>query len=199
MPATTLIVPGLKSSGPSHWQTWLQERIPGSRRISQRDWNNPDLPEWSSRVRSGIARASGQVLIVAHSFGALAAAQAASDYAERISGVLLVAPADPDRFGISEYLPSSPFEFPSIVVASTNDPWMPFERAAHWARIWDAHLINLGRAGHINAEAGFGPWPEALRLLERLRRAAEFQLHTERVTDFKARRAAQLQGQQSAS
>jgi predicted alpha/beta hydrolase family esterase len=196
---TTLIVPGLKSSGPMHWQTWLEHRVAGSLRVSQRDWNDPHLPDWSSRVRREIARATGSIFIVAHSFGALAAVQAASDHTERIGGVLLVAPADPDRFGIAEFLPSKPLGFPAIVVASTNDPWMMFERAAHWARLWKADLVSLGDAGHINADAGFGPWPEALALLERLRRASEFRAAAERVAAFRLSRARQFQGHHWAS
>jgi uncharacterized protein len=196
---TTIIVPGLKSSGPTHWQTWLEHRVAGSLRVTQRDWNDPHLPDWSSRVRREITRATGSVFIVAHSFGALAAVQAASDHTERISGALLVAPADPNRFGIAEFLPSKPLGFPAIVVASTNDPWMTFERAEHWARLWKADFISLGEAGHINAEAGFGPWPEALALLERVRRAAEFRVAAERVAAFRLSRARQLQGQQWAT
>ncbi|HML28972.1 MAG TPA: alpha/beta hydrolase, partial [Hyphomicrobium sp.] len=53
--------------------------------------------------------------------------------------------------------------------------------AERWARAWGADFVNLGAAGHINAEAGFGPWPEALTLLERLRRAAEFRETSERL------------------
>jgi predicted alpha/beta hydrolase family esterase len=196
---TTLIVPGLKSSGPMHWQTWLEHRVAGSLRVSQRDWNDPHLPDWSSRVRREIARATGSIFIVAHSFGALAAVQAASDHTERIGGVLLVAPADPDRFGFAEFLPSKPLGFPAFVVASTNDPWMMFERAAHWARLWKADLVSLGDAGHINADAGFGPWPEALALLERLRRASEFRAAAERVAAFRLSRARQFQGHHWAS
>lgn len=196
---TTIIVPGLKSSGPTHWQTWLEHRVAGSLRVTQRDWNDPHLPDWSSRVRREIIRATGSIFIVAHSFGALAAVQAASDHTERISGALLVAPADPNRFGIAEFLPSKPLGFPAIVVASTNDPWMTFERAEHWARLWKADFISLGEAGHINAEAGFGPWPEALALLERVRRAAEFRVAAERVAAFRLSRARQLQGHQWAT
>ncbi|HVX37455.1 MAG TPA: alpha/beta hydrolase [Hyphomicrobium sp.] len=196
---TTIIVPGLKSSGPTHWQTWLEHRVAGSLRVTQRDWNDPHLPDWSGRVRREITRATGSIFIVAHSFGALAAVQAASDHMERISGALLVAPADPNRFGIAEFLPSKPLEFPAIVVASTNDPWMTSERAAHWARLWKADFISLGDAGHINAEAGFGPWPEALALLERVRRAAEFRAAAERVAAFRLSRTRQLQGHRLAT
>ena len=127
---TTLIVPGLKSSGPTHWQTWLEHRLAGSVRVNQRDWNDPHLPDWSSRVRREIARSDGPVFIAAHSFGALAAVQAASDHADRIAGVLLVAPADPEHFGVAEFLPARQLEFPTIVVASSNDPWISLDSAA---------------------------------------------------------------------
>lgn len=179
--STTLIVPGLRSSGPTHWQTWLERRVAGSIRVVQSNWNDAHLPDWSARVRREIARAQGPVFIAAHSFGALAAVQAGSDHAERISGALLVAPADPELFGVAEFLPANQLAFPTIVVASTNDPWMSLETAERWARVWGADFISLGAAGHINAEAGFGPWPEALTLLERLRRAAEFRQTSERL------------------
>ncbi len=179
--STTLIVPGLRSSGPTHWQTWLERRVAGSIRVVQRDWNHPHLPEWSARVRREIVRSSGSIFIAAHSFGALAAVQAASDHAERISGVLIVAPADPEHFGVAEFLPTKRLTFPVVVVGSTNDRWMSFDAVERWARLWGADLVNLGEAGHINSEAGFGPWPEGLALLERLRRAAEFRSASERL------------------
>lgn len=191
--STTLIVPGLRSSGPTHWQTWLEHRLTGSIRISQRDWNDPHLPDWSSRVRREISRATGRVFIAAHSFGVLAAVQAGSDHAERIAGALLVAPADPEHFGISEFLPTKPLPFPVIVVASSNDSWMEFNTVRHWADLWGADLINLGAAGHINAEAGFGPWPEGLALLERLRRAAELRSASERRAAFNLSQSRPLQ------
>ena len=194
---TTLIIPGLKSSGPTHWQTWFEQRVPGSIRVIQRDWNDAHLPDWSSRVRRDIARTPGQIFIVAHSFGALAAIQAASDHSERISGALLVAPADPERFGIAEFLPQSTLGFPAVVVGSSNDAWMSLEDAARWADMWGADFVNLGRAGHINSESGFGPWPEGLALLERLRRAAEFRTAYERRAALglaSARRASHQNG-----
>lgn len=170
---TTLIVPGLHSSGPAHWQSWFEERIPGSLRVIQADWTDAELSSWSARVRRDISRTPGRLFIAAHSFGVLAAVQAAFDHSERIAGALLVAPADPDKFGVSDHLPLVTLPFPTVVVGSTNDPWMTLERAAHWADLWGADFVNLGAAGHINAEAGFGPWPEGLALLERLRRSAQ--------------------------
>lgn len=168
---TTLIVPGLRSSGLEHWQTWFEHRIPGSVRVIQRDWSHADLPEWSSRVRREINRIPGRIIIVAHSFGVLAAVQAAEDHKGKVAGALLVAPADPDKLDVADYLPARPLSFKSVIVASTNDPWMTLERAAYWADRWDSELVNLGAVGHINVESGFGPWPEGLSLLEKLRRS----------------------------
>lgn len=169
---TTLIVPGLNSSGPLHWQTWFEHQIPNAVRVIQSDWKGADFPKWASRVRREISRQSGPLLIVAHSFGALVAAQAAEDHRHRIAGALLVAPADPERFGVEELLPQRPLGFPAIVVTSSNDPWISAERAARLAGAWDADFVNLGAAGHINAESGYGPWPGGLRLLQRLSRAS---------------------------
>lgn len=168
--ATTLIIPGLHNSGPDHWQTWFETHVPGSVRVIQRDWKDAKLPDWTSRVRREINRIPGKLFIVAHSFGVLAAVQAGQDYADRIGGALLVAPADPERFGVADYLPHTPLAFNSVVVASSNDPWMRHDLAAHWADLWGSDFVSLGDAGHINAESGFGAWPEGLALLLRLRR-----------------------------
>ncbi len=115
-----------------------------------------------------MSRNPGPLLIAAHSFGALAAVQAAEDYSDRIVGALLVAPADPDKFGISEALPAGRLSFPATIVASSNDPWLRIDRAVRLATRWGANLVDLGDAGHINTESGFGPWPLGLALLQQL-------------------------------
>ena len=163
---TTLIVPGLNSSGVDHWQTWFEQQLPSTVRVIQHDWRDAYLPDWSARVDREIKRTPGRLFIVAHSFGVLAAVHAAHQNKDRIAGALLVAPADPDAFAVSEFLPMGELGFPSVVVASTNDPWMRLERAAHWADLWGSDFINLGASGHINPEAGFGPWPEGLAIFE---------------------------------
>lgn len=168
---TTLIVPGLNSSGSAHWQTWLESELSDVVRVIQADWKRADLAQWASRVRRAITRHEGPLLIAAHSFGALAAVQAAEDLSHRIAGALLVAPADPDKFAIGDLLPAARLSFPAVVVASTNDPWLGFDRAVGLAHLWGAGLIALGDAGHINAESGYGPWPQGLALLRQLENA----------------------------
>lgn len=165
---TTLIVPGLNGSGPEHWQTWLEGRIPGSIRVHQNDWAEPNLDRWAGALRREVHRAGDRVVIVAHSFGCLAAAQVAFDYRELVAGVMLVAPADPLRFGLDHRLPKTTLGVPVALIASTDDPWMSYRRAAKWADTWDAYLINLGAVGHINVASGFGPWPQGLAIYRSL-------------------------------
>lgn len=181
MAHTTLIVPGFHGSGAEHWQTWMESQRPDYRRVGGIDWESPVLSRWAKAVENEIARSTGPVWLVAHSFGCLATVTAASRLASRVAGVMLVAPADPDRFspfgtrdpsdrteGLATRLPSRPLQFPSLVVASTNDPWMPIAKLLPWTTRWGSPVITIGKAGHINVESGFGPWPQGLDLLRTL-------------------------------
>lgn len=179
MPATTLIVPGFHGSGPDHWQSWLESRLSGARRVAGIDWESPVLATWAAAIRREILDAPGPVWLVAHSFGCLASVAASEGLAHRLAGALLVAPADPDRFSpqgpredhatapdtLTAWLTKQELDFPSLIVASSNDPWMAVGKVAHWRAAWGSQLIGIGPAGHINTESGFGPWPAGLAIL----------------------------------
>ena len=110
--------------------------------------------------RSGLGR--GPHVIVAHSFGCLASVRAALRHPElHIAQLLLVAPAEPSRFDVAQRLPQTPLATSSCVVASDDDPWMSATQAHAWALRWGSHWINLGNAGHINVDSGYGPFPLA--------------------------------------
>ena len=170
--SSVLIVPGLRNSGPTHWQSWFETQLPDTRRVEQADWELTCLSEWAARVAAAIDAASQPVWIVAHSFGCLASVTAAFTRPQKIRGALLVAPADPDRFGEPPVLLEERLAFPSLVVASRNDPWVNQSTARYWARIWGSGFVDVGAAGHINCDSGHGPWPEGLRLFEKLKRIA---------------------------
>ena len=89
-----------------------------------------------------------------------------------------MAPADvdsplhtPDEVRSFSPIPMDRLPFPSIVVASADDSFYTMPRAAAFAAAWGSRLVTLDRAGHINAEAGYGPWPEGRRLLADARQA----------------------------
>lgn len=65
-------------------------------------------------------------------------------------------------------LPLKPLVFPSIVVASTNDPYGEVEFARSAASARGSRFVNAGPAGHINSKSGFGEWNEGLLLLQQL-------------------------------
>jgi hypothetical protein len=162
-PARLLVVPGLHDSGAAHWQTWLQSLHPGAVRVRQRDWATPDADRWAARLIAAIERSGpGPWLVAAHSFGVVATLRALALQPDLpLAAVLLVAPADPDKWGLGELLPPGRLPMPSTLLASETDPWLRLAKARHWAQRWGSQLVNLGDAGHINAEAGFGPLPYA--------------------------------------
>src|SRR5947207_2477024 len=73
---SVLIVPGLGDSGPEHWQTLWQARLPGAARVAQRDWDRPDRELWLQGLRAAIEAAGGPVVLVAHSLGCALVAHA---------------------------------------------------------------------------------------------------------------------------
>jgi hypothetical protein len=88
---------------------------------------------------------------------------------------LLVAPADvessrhtPEHIRGFAPIPRTPLPFRSVVVASSNDPYMALPRARELAYAWGAKFIDAGPLGHINVDAGFGPWPTGERILRDL-------------------------------
>ncbi|RZU00938.1 RBBP9/YdeN family alpha/beta hydrolase [Rivibacter subsaxonicus] len=167
-----LIVPGLHGSGPDHWQSRLQARSPGALRVEQADWSVADMARWSARIEAALASDQrAQWIAVAHSFGCLALAHHGllAVGRSRLRGALLVAPADPRRFGCEDQLPAGALPFPSLLVGSRNDPWLRFEDARGFARRWGSGFIDLGAAGHVNPASGYGAWPGIARLVERER------------------------------
>lgn len=184
-PARLLIVPGLGDSGPGHWQTWLQGLVRPSTRVVQRDWCDPDLPRWSQRIGSMAAHAGpGPCIAVAHSFGALALAHhLATTPGSPIAAALLVAPANPDRFGLGELLPRRPLPVFGTLVLSQTDPWLPAAVGRRWAARWGLHALNLGDVGHINVASGFGAFPFAQRWVHAMAQRLLRERRAQRATD----------------
>jgi predicted alpha/beta hydrolase family esterase len=167
--ADILIVPGWTNSGPDHWQTRWERRLSTARRVEQDDWDHPVRDAWVARLREGVAAAQRPVVLLAHSCGASTVVHAAAALGERITGAFLVAVPDFEQGGAPDGLdpafsplPLAPLPFPSVLVASTNDPHCRLERAREFATAWGSQLIEAGDAGHINTASGHGPWPDGL-------------------------------------
>jgi uncharacterized protein len=166
-----IIVPGWRDSGPGHWQSLWAEQLPGAVRVQQDDWITPSRNAWLASIGRTILEQPGKVVVVAHSLGCIATTHLPPEVAARIQGALLVAPADPERRCVLADFspaPSQALPYRSIIVASSNDPFCPVRVAGAYARAWGSEFVRLQKAGHINVEAGFGPWPLGLALLQSL-------------------------------
>ena len=163
-----VLVPGRYDSSDDHWQSCWQRQLPFWHRLVQQNWDEPDIDRWVGSIRRLLAQHSRRAILVGHSLGALASCCVAVDYPEKVAGIALIAPAEPSKFEVEERVPTGDLGVPSILVASRNDPFMRFDRAEHWANLWHSELIDIGEAGHINAESGFGRWPYGLEIIRML-------------------------------
>jgi uncharacterized protein len=182
-PVRLLVVPGLHDSGPDHWQTWLESHhARRAARVQQLDWSRPDLDAWAERIEVTLARDPGaRWVAVAHSFGCLALLHHLAHDGQGVHGALLVAPADPAKFGIGPRLPQGRLAVPTVMLASETDPWMAFDAVCTWARVWGTPLISLGDAGHINTDSGHHSLPQAKALVERMMQRLERERRIDRA------------------
>ncbi|WP_066811623.1 RBBP9/YdeN family alpha/beta hydrolase [Sphingomonas asaccharolytica] len=175
---TILTVPGLGGSGPSHWQSLWETSRPDTHRIELGMWDQPHRNTWVTKIDQAVRQAKAPVILAAHSLGCLAVAwwaeMSPQPYGWPVAGALLVAPADPDRPDTAQELkgfaptPRKALPFPSILVASTDDPWIDIGRARSMASFWGSHFVDAGAQGHLNAASGIGWWEEGRRLLDRV-------------------------------
>ncbi|HEY3668361.1 MAG TPA: alpha/beta hydrolase, partial [Polyangiaceae bacterium] len=94
-----LVLPGLGSSGPAHWQS-LWEQAYGYERVEQANWEQPKLSDWlRTLLRAVDAARDREVVFVAHSLACSLVAHFAAlggSSAQQVLGAFLVSPADVD-------------------------------------------------------------------------------------------------------
>jgi len=169
-----LILPGIGNSGHGHWQTRWQELFPHTRRVEQQDWDRPVCGVWVAALEAAVRSSESPVVLVAHSLACLQLAHWTASTRCRVRGALLVAVPDPEgaafpreAIGFSP-LPLGRFAFPSIVVASSNDPYGGIDHSRRCASAWGSRFVEIGTAGHINASSGLGDWVLGQALLRSL-------------------------------
>jgi predicted alpha/beta hydrolase family esterase len=167
-------VPGLYNSGPQHWQTHWENEY-GFIRIEQNDWETPLCDDWLHAIDRAVNQHPlNEVVLIGHSLGCCTIVRWAEKYKRIIKGALLVAPSDveapsypPGTSGFSP-MPTFKLPFPSIVIATTNDEYVAFERAQQFAGYWGSGFINAGDLGHINSTSNLGNWHFGYSILKGL-------------------------------
>lgn len=170
---TYLTIPGLGNSGADHWQTHWEKSSSNFTRIEQEEWDAPNCAQWIKNIETKVSEYDlSTVVLIAHSLGCMAVAHWATTYNRLIKGAMLVAPSDAVSplytFPSTGFdtIPTNKINFKTILVTSSNDPWVSLERATLFANNWGSTLVNIGNAGHISTSDGYGNWEEGLELLK---------------------------------
>jgi predicted alpha/beta hydrolase family esterase len=144
--------------------------------LVQDNWDEPIRQQWVERLSEEIAKLNAPTILVAHSLAVSLILHWAENNSDRnIVGALLVAPADvdsplhtPECVRNFAPIPLYRLPFPSIVVASENDPYATFERKQYFAQKWGSDFVNVGQKGHINSDSDLKYWEEGQLILKQL-------------------------------
>lgn len=171
-----LLLPGLYDSGPAHWQSRWEDIDPRAMRVVQDDWATPRCADWTARLSEVMRTFDDDVALVGHSSSCAMVAhwtlRNETELLARVIGALLVAPSDPlaDAYpeGPSGFapVPLHALPFPSIVVASDDDPYVSLDMAQSYARAWGSRFEHIGSRGHVNGESGLGEWMQGREWLD---------------------------------
>lgn len=180
-----VIVPGLRGDVPEHWQSHLAAEFPGARTVDSTSRNARDLQGRIEDLQRVLDSLDQPATIVAHSAGVLVTVHWAMRHGTGVDGALLATPPDLSRPLPSMYptlaeleqagwlpIPRASLPFPSIVATSTSDELGNPRRVRALAASWGSSVVDLGPVGHLNPASGYGPWPGAVDLLDRLDRLA---------------------------
>lgn len=174
-----LILPGRGNSNTDHWQSHWAGALPNSSRVLQAEWDRPSPADWIARLDATVASAPRRVVLIAHSLAVATTVKwtekAAPDRLAKIAAALLVSPTDVENSDPSfdlvrpfAPLPRTPLPFPTLVLASRNDPRVTIARAREFAAAWGADLADVGELNHIGSAERLGVWPTGLLYLGQL-------------------------------
>lgn len=166
-----ITLPGYGGSGEKHWQSLWETSSPEMTRFCPANWNRPDLSNWVDALEQAVTNVSSPPILIAHSLSCLLVPHWTKHSQKKIAGAFLVAPPDPTapdfptEAATFQNAPTNPLPFPSLIIASSNDPYGTIEYQRQCAKHWQAKFIDIGPAGHINGESGLGDWPQGRTLL----------------------------------
>ncbi len=175
-----LLLHGWQGSEPGHWQRWLDEELT----TVGAQVRFPELPEcdvpcpdrWGAVLHAELAAlaalpGSGERVVCAHSLGCVLWFREAARVAPelRVDRVALVAPPCPGArvAALARFYPTRADREAvagaaghTRLVCADDDPYCPGRGARqHWGEPLGLAVDLLPGRGHLNVEAGYGPWP----------------------------------------
>ena len=168
-----VFVPGYGNSINGHWQELWHKEFKNSYWVEQNDWENPNCDDWVEALNLLIQSLEGPILFVTHSLGGSTVVEWSKKHTANILGVFLVAVPDVQSVNFPEAIsgyqtpPLEKLPFPSLVLASTDDPYSTVDRTAYFAKNWGSELTSIGDLGHVNTDSNLGKWSEGQNLLNK--------------------------------
>jgi predicted alpha/beta hydrolase family esterase len=168
MARSFLILHGLHGSGPGHWQTWLAARLKADgERIAYPDLpdaDSPSLTAWRGALDGELAALpAGEVAVICHSLSCLLWLHHVAEGGAQAGRALLVAPPS-EASGVPEIAPFFPVPLPKLaagarLICSDDDRYCPEGAATLYGEPLGLPVDVIAGGGHLNPDAGFGPWP----------------------------------------
>lgn len=166
-----ITLPGIGGSNPDHWQSlWEAEEL-AFRRFAPESWDAPELKDWMAALDAVVSLSTSPPMLVAHSLSCLLVAHWAAHTDRVVAGAFLVSVPDPAgphfpaKASSFHHVPEETLHFPTLILASSDDPYGDTAYARRRAGQWGATLIELGPLGHINSASGLGAWVQGRQLL----------------------------------
>jgi predicted alpha/beta hydrolase family esterase len=179
--ADIIILPGIGGSGELHWQTRWERNHPRMQRFQPTNWDQPDLADWIAALDRMVGIAERPPLLIAHSLACLLVAHWQRTSSHAVAGAFLVAVPDPDSsvfpaeaIGFAG-TPRETLRFPSLIVASSDDPYGGIAYARARAAEWGSGIVEVGALGHINEQSGLADWPIGLALFTSFAAGIEYE------------------------
>jgi predicted alpha/beta hydrolase family esterase len=166
-----IILPGFGGSDENHWQSRWQSSSSRYSRFAPGTWELPELSDWIDALHLAIGAQNAPPILVAHSLACLLVAHWQRVSKLPIVGAVLVAvpnPNSPVYTDVGRSFADPPTEqlpFPSLVVASDNDPFATIEYSRTLAIQWGSGFVEAGSLGHIGSASGVGDWKQGRDLV----------------------------------
>lgn len=169
--ARYLILHGWQGSSADHWQTWLARRLNSAASYpALPDADHPRLGPWMDALHRELTALDEDPVLLCHSLGCvlwLHHVDAGHDGFPRPARVLLVAPPGGVRIAeLADFLPA-PLDAEAVaaaagetrIVCSDDDPYCPGGARTRYGEPLGLPTEVIAGGGHLNTDAGYGPWP----------------------------------------
>lgn len=175
-----IIIHGWEQTPQGQWLPWLGNTL------KQKDWNvetpempntnTPKLKEWLEKLES--LSPDENTILVGHSLANALILKYIEKPNTKIKGAVMIAAwdwldEDVKEFHQTFFETGFNYSFikskniPIIMVNSTTDPYIDFNRSKKMAEKLDAKFIAIENAGHFMEEDGYKEFPQLVEIIEK--------------------------------